>query len=70
MKILVESYFMSTGLFHRTMEKNLLEYTEWVVRATNRGFVFSDGSVGDVIHAVEPTGREKMYFKIYKENFE
>lgn len=37
-KIKINSYWRATGDYSKTLEKDLVEYTEWLLRALERGY--------------------------------
>ena len=63
--ITINSYNASDFTFRRTMEMTLLEYSEWLYRATKRGFEIFDS--GSCFTLRDLTGKERCYFTVEKE---
>ena len=66
MKIRIEVYVRANGNLMRTMEKNLVEYTDWVYQATRRGYTFEEAGNNLIVYG----GKGKWDFLVLDINKE
>ena len=64
MAITIESYSRDTGELMKVMAKSMAEYSEWCMRAANRGYSITTVGKDLLVHG----GRGKRYFLVLDVN--